>query len=189
MSERICVLSADAAFAQMLRLELEDAGYSVSVLHREKKLPSAPIYLVDRDAFPSTEPPASRLIGYGKSASSDPIFLLRPFLLSDLISAVRGEGKRERGITLAPDGASVTLHGTRIPLTPKEYALLACLVRASGAPVSRADLLREVWEEGSDEGVVTVYLHYLRKKLERGGKKILYAVRGSGYALRMEEEL
>ncbi len=187
--ERICILSAEAAFAQMLRLELEDAGYSVSVLHREKKLPSASLYLVDRDTFAAAEPPASRVIGYGRGESSDATFLHRPFLLSDLISAVRGEGKRERGMILSPDGASVTLRGTRIPLTPKEYALLACLVRANGAPVSRAALLRAVWEEGSGEGVVTVYLHYLRKKLERDGKKILYAVRGSGYALRMEEEL
>ena len=53
MSERVCILSADPAFAQMLRLELEDAGYTVSVLRRDKRLPAASVCLVDRDSFPS----------------------------------------------------------------------------------------------------------------------------------------
>ena len=54
--------------------------------------------------------------------------------------------------------------------------------------MSREELLREVWGEGQSAGVVNVYLHYLRKKLERGGNKLLYAVRGSGYALRLENK-
>jgi two-component system OmpR family response regulator len=62
-------------------------------------------------------------------------------------------------------------------------------MQAKGTPVTRAQLLAAVWGEGeTDEGVVTVYLHYLRKKLERHGKKMIYAVRGHGYALREEEE-
>ena len=62
-------------------------------------------------------------------------------------------------------------------------------MQAGGKPLSRRELLSAVWgEDDVEEGVVTVYLHYLRKKLERGGKKMLYAIRGRGYALRMEEE-
>ena len=189
MSDRVCILSAEAAFAQMLRLEREDAGYAVSVLHGEKRLPQAGVYLIDRDAFPATLPPARRVIGYGRGEGTDGLYLTRPFSLAALAAALRGEREQEHGLTLAADGTAAYLNGTRIPLSGKEFALLACLVRAGGTAVSRATLLREVWGEGSGEGVVTVYLHYLRKKLERGGKKILYAVRGSGYALRLEERV
>ncbi|MBQ8174028.1 MAG: response regulator transcription factor [Clostridia bacterium] len=188
MSERICILSSEAAFAQMLRLELEDAGYAVSVLRRDARLPQASVYLVDRDAFPTVLPPASRVVGYGHGRGTDGLYLARPFSLAALCAALRGEREEARGISLAADGTAVYLDGTRIPLSPKEYALLACLVRAGGSPVSRSALLTEVWGEGYGEGVVTVYLHYLRKKLERGGRKLLFAVRGSGYALRSEEQ-
>lgn len=189
MSERVCILSQEPAFSQMLRLELEDAGYTVSVLHGEKRLPQAAVYLIDRDAFPATLPPASRVIGYGHGEGTDGLYLTRPFTLAALAAALSGEREQKQDLILSEDGTAAYLDGTRIPLTPKEFALLACLVRAGGAPVSRATLLSAVWGEGSDEGVVTVYLHYLRKKLERGGKKMLYAVRGSGYALRWEERV
>ena len=188
MSERVVILSPEPVFSQMLRLELEDAGFAVSVVRRDKRLPAAGVYLVDRDAFPEVTPPASRVVGYGRAARGEAHFLARPFLLTALLSAMQDEKPKTGAPQLLPDGAVMLPSGTRVLLSPKEYALLTCLVRADGAPVSRKELLREVWGEGQNEGVVTVYLHYLRKKLERGGKKMLYAVRGSGYALRWEDE-
>lgn len=188
MSERVVILSNEPAFAQMLRLELEDAGYTVSVLRRDSRLAAAGVYLVDRDAFFDVAPPASRVVGYGRVTRKEACFLSRPFLLSALLPAVRGEEEITGTLKLQGDGVLILPNGTRVLLSPKEYALLACLVRADGAPVPRAKLLREVWGEGQSEGVVTVYLHYLRKKLERDGKKMLYAVRGSGYALRWEDK-
>ena len=184
MAESICILSCEAEFSQMLRLELEDAGYTVSVTQRKKRLPRADVYLIDRDTF-SITPPAHRVLAYGRGKPSEGVYLSRPFALPDLLSALHTP-KREQGLVMVAEERAVYLNGTRIPLSVKEYALLACLLRANGAPVSRKHLLCEVWGEGQREGVVTVYLHYLRKKLERGGKKILYAVRG-GYALRLED--
>ena len=188
MAERVCILSKEAAFAQMLRLELEDAGCRATVLHRETRLPQADVYLIDRDAFPAAAPHA-RVVGYGKGTPTDAVFLSRPFALTALLFAIEGEGERACGLALSEDGRAAYLDGTRIPLTEKEYALLTCLVHANGAPLSRSELLQAVWGGEKSEGVVTVYLHYLRKKLERGGKKMIYAVRGSGYALRMEENV
>lgn len=80
------------------------------------------------------------------------------------------------------------LDGERIALTDREYACLQCLLAADGAPVSREELHRVVWQGEQDIGVVTVYLHYLRKKLERHGKRLIYAIRGRGYALRQGDE-
>ena len=36
---------------------------------------------------------------------------------------------------------------------------------------------------GADEGVLNVYVHYLREKLERGGEKIIISSRGLGYKI------
>ena len=188
MSERVVILSCEPVFAQMLRLELEDAGYAVSVLRRDKRLPVAGVYLVDRDTFSDVTPPATRVVGYGRVARAEAHFLARPFLLSALLPMLRAEEQKTDAPALLADGAVILRDGVRVSLSPKEYALLACLIRAGGAPVTRHELLREVWGEGQNEGVVTVYLHYLRKKLERNGKKMLYAVRGGGYALRWEDE-
>lgn len=181
---RICILSDEVAFAHMLRLELEEGGHRVSVTADEGRLPTAELYIVDRDRY-ATPLPGGRVLAYGRQIATGKDVLHRPFSLTALAAAV-ATPTAARGLTLA-EGAAI-LDGERIPLTGREHALLACLLGAGGAPVSRRDLFSAVWAGEGDDGVVTVYLHYLRKKLERGGKKLLYAVRGRGYALRMEED-
>ena len=66
------------------------------------------------------------------------------------------------------DHRTVTRAGAAVPLTPKEYALLAALIARNGAVVEREELLREVW--GYDSSVVSrtldTHLAELRRKLE-----------------------
>ena len=181
---RIAILSDERDFSHMLKLELEDLGYTVTVAADPRRLPSAALYLVDRDRFP-VAPVGGRVLPYGRQLTGAGV-LRRPFSLATLATAV--QAPPARGLQMTED--AVILRGERIPLTAREHALLTCLVQAGGAPLSRRDLYAAVWggEDGSDDGVVVVYLHYLRKKLERDGKKILYAVRGKGYALREVSE-
>ncbi len=170
----------------MLKLELEDLGHIVAVVSEGSRLPAAALYVIDRDGFPSLSPDGA-ILPYGYTVSEQEGGLRRPFLLTALAARLQAPAA-ERGICLTENGAR--LNGLPISLTERERALLACLVKAGGRPLSRQELLSAVWGEGeAEEGIVTVYLHYLRKKLERGGKKMLYAVRGRGYALRMEEEV
>jgi two-component system response regulator MtrA len=58
--------------------------------------------------------------------------------------------------------------GRPVALTPREFELLLALVRRRGAAVSRADLLREVWQYQRDVVSRTVDMHVaeLRRKLE-----------------------
>jgi two-component system, OmpR family, alkaline phosphatase synthesis response regulator PhoP len=67
------------------------------------------------------------------------------------------------------DHRKVTRAGAVVPLTPKEYALLAALIARNSAVVAREELLREVW--GYDPDVVSrtldTHLAELRRKLER----------------------
>jgi hypothetical protein len=80
---------------------------------------------------------------------------------------------------------SVDLGGTRIQLSPLEFGVLSTLAAHPATPVSRADLLREVWGTGYDGGsnTVDVVIRSLRKKLGTVADRI-ETVRGIGYRLR-----
>ena len=56
-------------------------------------------------------------------------------------------------------------------------------MEADGAFISREALKSAVWGAESSEGVLNVYIHYLREKLERDGEKVILSSRKSGYAL------
>ena len=70
-------------------------------------------------------------------------------------------------------------------LTPKEFNLLAVLVRNAGRVVTRAELVTEAWgEEYSDAtDSLKLYIHYLRQKIETNPQQPDYILtsRGVGY--------
>lgn len=71
-----------------------------------------------------------------------------------------------------------------VPLSPKEFALLAELALRPGEPVAHRDLLRAVWgDERADIQYLRVYLGHLRRKL---GEDRIESRPGFGYALRKE---
>ena len=78
--------------------------------------------------------------------------------------------------------------GGSVGLTPREYYLLSCLIAHGGAPVSRAELLRDAWGwEHADElktKTVDMHIRRLRVKLEEAGldPQTVSTVRGEGYA-------
>ena len=106
-----------------------------------------------------------------------------PFRHEDILSAVLERGEKiDNALTLSNDGKHVYLCGERIKLTEVEYKLLECLINADGF-ISREELLDSVWGEGFDSGVVNVYVCYLRRKLEKDGKKIIISSRNEGYRI------
>ena len=66
-------------------------------------------------------------------------------------------------------------------LTPTEKRLFDALRAASPAPVARDVLEKAAFGDGCDDGMLNLYIHYLRKKLEADGKKRIFAARGKGY--------
>jgi two-component system, OmpR family, response regulator VicR len=80
---------------------------------------------------------------------------------------------------------TVRLRGQIVELTPREYEVLACLVREQGRIVSHNELVREVWGEPTINGpsVTSLYIYYLRKKIEDGqhGHHYLHTHWGRGY--------
>jgi two-component system OmpR family response regulator len=72
-------------------------------------------------------------------------------------------------------------------LTPREYSLLEALARRPGEPITRSELLDQVWgaDHGGDSNVVDVYVGYLRRKLcsETESGPPIETVRGIGYRM------
>lgn len=62
----------------------------------------------------------------------------------------------------------VRKRGQQISLSPKEWQLLACLVKRAGHVVSHRELLLEVWgpEYEAETSYLSLYVWYLRQKLE-----------------------
>lgn len=79
-------------------------------------------------------------------------------------------------------GRHAYLRGREIKLTELESALLCRLIDAEGEFVSRDELLSDVWGDGCDSGIINVYIHYLRDKLE-DGEKIIISSRKCGYKI------
>lgn len=74
-----------------------------------------------------------------------------------------------------------------IKLLPKEARLLAVLMRYPNQTVSRAALMREVWETGymGDTRTLDVHICWLRRKLEADSARprLIVTQRGVGYRL------
>lgn len=102
-----------------------------------------------------------------------------PFEFSTLLELVDSLGT---GPVLSCHGRFAYLRSEKIRLTELEAALLSRLISAKGEFVSRAEILRDVWGDSADEGIINVYVHYLREKLERG-EKIIISSRAQGYKI------
>jgi DNA-binding response OmpR family regulator len=93
---------------------------------------------------------------------------------------------RSENLELDPATRKVHRGGTEIKLSPKEFDMLALLLRRGGHTVSRQELLRECWgqELESDSNLVDVYVNYLRKKVDaQHEEKLIHTVRGAGYRI------
>jgi two-component system OmpR family response regulator len=75
---------------------------------------------------------------------------------------------------------------TEIALTPREYDVLEFLFGRAGEPVTKREILDEVWDWAlpDDSNLVEVYVGYLRRKLDAPfGRHAIRTVRGQGYYL------
>ena len=88
------------------------------------------------------------------------------------------KGKR---LSLSQDGRTAVFGGERIKLTSHEYALLSLLLSCDGY-VTREEIARGVWKNAAD-GLINIYVHYLRRKLEANGDKVIISSRKYGYKI------
>jgi two-component system, OmpR family, response regulator len=123
-------------------------------------------------------------------------FLTKPFSFPVLVARLRSllrRHRRERPATLSVGDLMLDTvehrcrrGDTEIDLTPREFALLECLLRRAGEAVRKRDLLDEVWDWAFDDdsNIVEVYVGYLRRKVDDPfGREAIRTVRGVGYRL------
>jgi two-component system OmpR family response regulator len=123
-------------------------------------------------------------------------YLTKPFAFSELLARVqaliRRASRAPEAMRLAVGDVAidlttreVTLAGQRVELQPREFALLAFLLRHAGRAVTKTMILEHVWDYSFDPqtNVVDVVVHRLRAKIDPD-KTRLETLRGVGYVWR-----
>jgi DNA-binding response OmpR family regulator len=131
-----------------------------------------------------------RVDGLGLGADD---YLAKPFDFAELVARVRALGRRpgtavppilEYGeLTLDPGRRVATREGRRLELSPKEFAVLECLLAAHGRLVSAEDLLERVWDEEADPFTTAVKTTIRRLRTKLGEPPIIHTVREGGYRI------
>lgn len=171
MKKRIAVLTADDYLYQKIYLTLK----SRMDVFRTDSAKRKDADLILTDDVEKIIDKRCLLIGRVDDAA-----LQVPFESEALIRLVAGDDTTS---VMRLEGRAVYFRGEKIKLTEVEYSLLASLISAGGNFIERETLLKTVWGEGADGGVLNVYVHYLREKLEACGEKVIISSRKQGYKI------
>lgn len=137
-----------------------------------------------------------KLYGYELGADD---YITKPFSLSVLYAKVQALIRRSRGdvrsadtlragdVELTLSSRTVKVKGKETALTPKEYALLKCLMENRNAVLSREQLLVQCWgwDYEGDARAVDTHIRRLRSKLGESGKMITTVIK-AGYRLEVK---
>jgi len=129
-------------------------------------------------------------------------YVVKPCSLPELDARIRAVLRRGQptpttnqiehdGLVIDRAAHRVTVSGTAVDLTPKEFDLLAFLAATPDQVFTREELLEHVWgstQEWQDPATVTEHVRRLRLKLEpdAGKPRWLHTVRGIGYRFSVE---
>ena len=123
-------------------------------------------------------------------------YLTKPFAFSELLARLQALIRRATrtpeatrltsgGIELDLATREVRVDGQPVELQPREFTLLAFLLRHAGRPVTKTMILEHVWDYSFDPqtNVVDVLVHPLRAKVDPEHRRI-ETIRGVGYVLK-----
>nr|MDT0658866.1 response regulator transcription factor [Micromonospora sp. DSM 115978] len=118
-------------------------------------------------------------------------YVTKPFDFPELVARVRALGRRSvppvppvlrcADVELDPARRTVTRAGRPVPLSPKEFAVLAHLLARPGVVVSAEELLDHVWDEAANPFTTTVKTTLGRLRAKLGEPPIITTVREGGY--------
>ncbi|SMQ75188.1 DNA-binding response regulator, OmpR family, contains REC and winged-helix (wHTH) domain [Plantibacter sp. VKM Ac-1784] len=179
-----------------------DAGFQVAVV--DVMLPGLSGFAVCRE-LKGLDPTLAVILLTARDAVDDRVrgldagaddYMIKPFAFAELAARIRAVRRRD-ALTVQPrldvGGLTLDLHRHRarvgdhdVPLSGTEFDVLRVLATEPGVVVSRAAMLREVWEtfDNIDPNVVDQYISRLRRKLDlaEAGVRIVTS-RGVGFSL------
>ena len=170
--KKVGVYTANEYLFQKIRLELSGAMEAV-MLSRDSEI-ACDLYLVDAD-----DPRFADKDGIAMKRGGGDLSL--PFRIGELSAVFKNEDRSF--IEILGAKKSVRIGERAIKLTELEFALFELLFSARGNYVSREEILSSVWGGRADAGIINVYVHYLREKLEADGEKIILSSRNYGYKI------
>ena len=131
-----------------------------------------------------------RVDGFGLGADD---YLPKPFDFAELVARVRALARRstaplppvlEAGDVSLDSSRRVAFRaGRRLDLSPKEFAVLECLLSPPGRVVSAEDLLERVWDEAADPFTTAVKTTIRRLRTKLGEPPLIHTVREGGYRI------
>lgn len=162
-------------------------GLEILKILREKGVASRILVLTARDTV------RDRVKGLDLGADD---YLVKPFAFEELMARVRSLQRRGyqqtaavvRVADLEIDTATrmVRRGGESLEFTALEYGILEFLVARKNEVVTREEISARIYDLTTDRNsnIVDVYIGYIRKKLERGGRpRLIHTRRGFGYVL------
>lgn len=192
----------DLARQAVARASGGDAGFQVAVV--DVMLPGLSGFAVCRE-LKGLDPTLAVILLTARDAVDDRVrgldagaddYMIKPFAFAELAARIRAVRRRD-ALTVQPrldvGGLTLDLHRHRarvgdhdVPLSGTEFDVLRVLASEPGVVVSRAAMLREVWEtfDNIDPNVVDQYISRLRRKLDlaEAGVRIVTS-RGVGFSL------
>lgn len=164
----------------------------MEVLRRLRRTSSIPIIMLTaRDSV------MDKVSGLDSGASD---YITKPFAIEELLARIRTALRKtaqEDVVVLSASGLlldagrhTVTVMGTPIELTKREFDLLHYLLKNKGLVVSREALLEHVWgfDFAGETNAVDVYVRFLRGKIDEVFDiKLIHTVRGVGYVIKDEK--
>ena len=131
-----------------------------------------------------------RVDGLGLGADD---YLPKPFDFAELVARVRALARRSAAplppvleaadVTLDPGRRVAFRAGRRLDLSPKEFAVLECLLSPPGQVVSAEDLLERAWDEAADPFTTAVKSTIRRLRAKLGDPPLIHTVREGGYRI------
>jgi DNA-binding response OmpR family regulator len=131
-----------------------------------------------------------RVDGLGLGADD---YLPKPFDFAELVARVRALARRasppvppviERAELSLDTARRVAFRaGRRLPLGPREFAVLECLLVAEGRAVSSEELLERAWDEFADPFTSTVKVTIARLRTKLGDPPVIETAREGGYRI------
>jgi DNA-binding response OmpR family regulator len=120
-------------------------------------------------------------------------YLPKPFDFAELVARIRALGRRsapalpptlESGEVRLDTSRRVAFRaGRRLELSPKEFAVLECLLASAGRVVSAEELLERVWDEAADPFTTAVKTTIRRLRTKLGDPPVIHTVREAGYRI------